>query len=66
MTHDVDALARTAYDAYGQTTDHKNYAGLPMPAFDDLGEKIQEAWRSAVAAVTREVLKSRRPPKASS
>jgi hypothetical protein len=56
MTHELDALARAAYDAYGETTDHKNYAGLPMPAFDDLGDTIQAAWRASVAAVAREVL----------
>lgn len=26
-----DQLARIAYDAYGETTDHKNYRGGPMP-----------------------------------
>lgn len=53
--HDIEHLARTAYDAYGETTDHKNYQGLPMPEFDDLGERIQEAWRAAVTAVVAEV-----------
>jgi hypothetical protein len=48
---DIDQLAREAYDAYGAVTGHKNYQGLPMPAFDDLGEKIQEAWRAAVRRV---------------
>lgn len=51
MSADLDRLARTAYAAYGGTTDHKNYQGLPMPEFDDLGERIQEAWRNAVASV---------------
>jgi hypothetical protein len=44
-------LAKLAYAAYGKTTDHKNYAGLPMPVWDDLGDAIQGAWVSAVNAV---------------
>lgn len=42
--------AREAYRAYGQTTDFKNYQGLPMPAWDDLPEKIREAWVNASTA----------------
>lgn len=45
------ALARTAYKAYGATTDFKNYQGLPMPEFDDLPEKIRQAWIAAAGAV---------------
>ncbi|NEA22602.1 hypothetical protein [Actinomadura bangladeshensis] len=48
---DVDRLARTAYDAYGETTDHLNFRGEPMPAWEDLGEQIQNAWRAAARAV---------------
>jgi hypothetical protein len=42
--------AREAYRAYGQTTDFKNYQGNPMPAWDDLTEKIREAWVAASTA----------------
>lgn len=45
-----DALARDAYAAYGEVTDHKNYQGLSMPAFDDLSETIRQAWRAAARA----------------
>ena len=48
---DIDQLAQAAYDAYGETTGHKNYQGLPMPAWEDLGDQIQGAWRAAVQAV---------------
>lgn len=48
---DVDQLARTAYDAYGETTDRKNFCGEPMPAWEDLGDRIQGAWRAAARAV---------------
>jgi hypothetical protein len=48
---DVDQLARTAYDAYGETTDRKNFRGEPMPSWEDLGDRIQNAWRAAARAV---------------
>ena len=46
---DIEMIARAAYDAYGNVTDHKNYRGDPMPEWDNLPEKIQQAWRAAVA-----------------
>lgn len=49
-----EQLARTAYEAYGEVTDHKNFRGDPMPAFDDLGPTIQAAWIAAAAAVRTE------------
>lgn len=48
---EIDRLAQTAYDAYGLVVNYKNYQGNPMPAFDDLGELIQDAWREATVAV---------------
>ncbi len=48
---DTEMLAEAAYDAYGATTDHKNYQGLPMPKWDDLPEKIRAAWFAAAARV---------------
>ena len=44
-------LAKSAYHAYGGVTDHKNYQGLPMPEWDALPPKIQEAWCVAVKQV---------------
>jgi hypothetical protein len=44
-------LAMIAYDAYGAVTDHKNYQGLPMPKWEELPEKIREAWYAAAGAV---------------
>lgn len=41
----------TAYEAYGKVTDFKNFQGNPMPAFKDLPEKIQEAWKAAAQAI---------------
>jgi len=43
-----------AYEAYGDVTDRKNYQGLPMPAWDDLPDRIKAAWRAAAQAVLDE------------
>lgn len=45
------SLGEQAYDAYGETTDHKNYQGLSMPAWEDLTDKIREAWDNAANRV---------------
>jgi len=42
---------RVAYEAYGVVVGHRNYAGDPMPAWDDLPEVIRRAWQAAAAAV---------------
>lgn len=44
-------LAMGAYNAYGETTDFKNYQGLPMPPWDALPEAIQNAWIAAASYV---------------
>lgn len=44
-------LARIAYQAYGETTGHKNFLGEPMPAFKNLGPVIQAAWTNAAKAI---------------
>ena len=54
MTTSED-LARRAYEAYGVVTGGKNYQGNPMPAWEDLGDKIQQAWRAAANAVAHEL-----------
>jgi hypothetical protein len=55
VTRPVD-LARVGYQAYGDSVDWQNYAGLPMPTWEDLGEKIQNAWVAAAAAIGAAVL----------
>ena len=47
--------AAIAYDAYGATTDYKNYLGLPMPEWEDLPETIKKAWWAAAQAVIAEI-----------
>ncbi len=48
-------LAKSAYHAYGAVTDHKNYQGLPMPEWENLTDKIRDAWRAATISVDRNV-----------
>jgi hypothetical protein len=44
-------VARAAYEAYGKTTNFKNYQGLPMPKWENLSSKIQAAWIAACREV---------------
>lgn len=39
--------AKAAYERYGAVTEHKNFAGDPMPAWEDLTNTIQAAWIAA-------------------
>lgn len=47
-------LAKKAYDAYGDTTNHLNYQGNPMPEWDHLSPIIQMAWNNAALRVSME------------
>jgi len=49
-------LAKIGYQAYGQLTDFKNYQGLPMPTWDDLPERIQNAWMAAATAIAKDAI----------
>jgi hypothetical protein len=46
-----ESRARIAYTAYGRVTDFKNFQGNPMPMFDDLPDRIKEAWISAAGTI---------------
>ncbi|MGW0566060.1 hypothetical protein [Streptomyces tauricus] len=48
--------ARAAYAAYGAATGNRTYDDRPMPAWEDLGEKIQAAWVCAAGAAATETL----------
>lgn len=56
-TADWSAIAAQAYDAYGGVTDHKNFRGDPMPEWDALPAKIQEAWIAAARNVACSAVK---------
>lgn len=52
---DTDELAQVAYAAYGESVDHLNFLGQPMPDWAALSEPIRAAWTAAAAAVARAV-----------
>lgn len=45
--------AERAYNAYGKTTDFKNFQGNPMPEWSELPDRIQAAWKAAVNDVMK-------------
>ncbi|MFI6279663.1 hypothetical protein [Streptomyces sp. NPDC050988] len=49
-------LAETAYAAYGAATGHRTYDDRPMPAWEDLGARVQAAWVCAAGAVALDTL----------
>jgi hypothetical protein len=56
MNKQLEELAKIAYHAYGQTTDFKNYQGLPMPEWDELPPKIQLAWANSSEVVSKKTI----------
>ena len=54
ITPEQLAAAKAAYTRYGQVTDFKNFRGDPMPEFEQLPAKIQEAWVAAVKPLMNE------------
>ena len=58
---DTIDLAKIAYAAYGGTTNHLNFRGEPMPSWENLPLKIQEAWMAAANAVSIATIVSSSP-----
>jgi len=50
-------LAKTMYEAYGDSVDWKAVSGHPMPKFEDVGVRVEGAWcvaaSAAVGALTK-------------
>ncbi len=44
-------LARRGYSAYGDHAGWRNYAGLPMPRWEQLGDPIRAHWVHAVCGI---------------
>ena len=44
-------LAKEAYRSYGEVTGFKNCQGLPMPKWEGLTPRVQEAWMAAASTV---------------
>lgn len=47
----IEQLARKAYEAYSQQAGGKTHDGKPMPAYKELGQRVQANWIAAVQAV---------------
>jgi hypothetical protein len=50
-----DWAGKVAYEAYRTHRQGKTHDGREMPAWDDLGSDIQEAWNHAGSATIDEV-----------
>jgi hypothetical protein len=48
---EIERKAKLGYEAYGAFTEWKNYAGLPMPQWTDLTDKIRGAWCASTKAI---------------
>jgi hypothetical protein len=44
-------LGKVGYNAYGAAAEWKNFAGDPMPQWDELPEHIRWKWRTAAKAI---------------
>jgi hypothetical protein len=44
-------LAQVAYAAYGESTGHRTHDDRPMPDWEQLGDRVQQAWIEAASAV---------------
>lgn len=49
----MEQLAQQLYDAYGASTNYRNFMGNPMPAWADLPEGVRNAWVATAEAATR-------------
>jgi hypothetical protein len=49
-TTEMSAQARRGYEGYAKSTGGKTFDGRQMPTWDELPNRIKEAWREAVAA----------------
>lgn len=50
----ITELAQVAYQGYGSSVDFKAYNGEPMPAWDELPDRIKRGWRGAVVELLLE------------
>ncbi|MDX3555175.1 hypothetical protein [Streptomyces europaeiscabiei] len=49
-------LAQYAYAAYGASTHFRTHDDRQMPEWEDLGDRVQQAWTAAAAAVATAVI----------
>jgi hypothetical protein len=53
MLTKLPLLSQQSYEAYGFSTDFKNYQGNPMPTWEQLPEAIQDAWTASVIRIAK-------------
>lgn len=52
MQHPIPPdLGQHAYTAYSEATEGLTHDGRPMPAWEQLGDRIQAAWTAAARAI---------------
>jgi precorrin-2 methylase len=50
-------LGRICYEAYADAVEWKSVRGDPLPAYNDLIERVQDAWQDAAEAVAEHLEK---------
>lgn len=53
-------IAEGMYNAYGATTDFKNFQGNPMPKWEDLPPAIKDAWASAAIFAKKTIISNQK------
>lgn len=48
-------LGQVGYEAYAEKAGGKTYDGKDMPAWDDVGQEVQDRWEAAARAIAAEV-----------
>jgi len=48
----MEDLGRIAFIAYCKVMNNRTYDDKPIPAYDDLPDKVKEAWQAAGLAAT--------------
>lgn len=54
-------FGRAGYEAYARFTGGKTFDGRPMPTWDDLTERIKDAWASAASGIIVEQSRDHTP-----
>lgn len=53
-----EPIAKAAYLAYGAAVEFKSFHGEPLKEWDELGDRIQQAWIAVSKKAAEEVLKA--------
>lgn len=47
----VSELAKLGFEAYGKSTGGLTWDGKPIPPWENVGEKVQAAWKAATKVI---------------